>query len=679
LFFEEPLRTLASKQLQPVYKFGPFHLNPAERLLLRDGELVPLAPKVFDTLIVLTEHSGHLVEKDELMSRLWPDTFVEEATLARNISDLRKALGETSGGYKYIETVPKRGYRFITDVCRAGDAPELMTERSARLHLVANQAPQVVEQVQQTAVVGAPSLDAGALDVGGKKQQSFLLKRTAAWVAALGMIVALAGTLLYLLVSSKQQVAPPGVITIAVLPFKPINLADRDEYLEFGMAETLIMKLSQINRVVVRPMDSARKYAGLEQDPLAVGQKLKVDFVLEGGLQKKDDRIRVTARLVRVSDGHALWADTFDQNSTDVFYVQEAISEQMASALDLRLTSDEQRRVSKRHTENIEAYNLYLKGRYHEGQFTEERVKTGIGYFRKAIEKDPDYALAYSGLADSYVALGTYYFLSPQEAFAEASQAATRAAQIDEMLAEAYVSLAIVRLCNWDWPGYEKNARRARELNPHYAKIYYIHSQYLAALGRFEEARAEAKRAQEFESPLDLSTNLGWILYFGRRYDEAIEQYLKAVDLDHDHFRPHRLLGLAYLQKVQPEKAIAAIQQSVALSGGSLEEKAYLGYAQAMAGQRGEALKILRELREQAEHRYVSPYLLALVAVGLGDKDQVFVWLNQAYADGSINLIYLNVEPIFDSLRSTPRWETLIRRMNLPKEQHGRLSRGERE
>jgi tetratricopeptide (TPR) repeat protein len=239
--------------------------------------------------------------------------------------------------------------------------------------------------------------------------------------------------------------------------------------------------------------------------------------------------------------------------------------------------------------------------------------------------------------------------------------------ELDQTLAEAYVSLAMVQFCyDWDWLDYEKNARRAQELNPSYAKNYYVHSPYLAALGRFDDAIAEAKRAQELESPLDLDTNLGWILYFARRYDEAIEQYLKAVKLDSDLFRPHRLLGLAYLQKNQPEQAIAAIQQSVDLSGGSLEERAYLGYAYGVAGRRSEALKVLGELQEQTKHKYVSPYLMALVAMGLGNRDQALTWLDQAYAARSVNLIYLTVEPIFDGLRSDPRFKDLLRHVGLP-------------
>ena len=315
---------------------------------------------------------------------------------------------------------------------------------------------------------------------------------------------------------------------------------------------------------------------------------------------------------------------------------------------------------------NIEAYNLYLKGRYQERQFTEESIKTRISYFSKAIEKDPNYALAYSGLADSYIALATYYFVPPKEALVEARHAAERAVQLDKMLAEAHVSLSMVRFCDWDWRGYEKNVRQASELNPNYAKAYYMQCQYLAAMGRFEEANAVARHAQQFVSPLDISTTAGWIRYFERKYDEAIAQHLKSIEIDRDLFRPHRLLGLAYLQKKQPQQAIAAIQRSVTLSGGSLEEKAYLGHAYAVAGQRTEALKIMRELRRQEKGRYVSPYLIALVAIGLGDKDQAFAWLDKACTERSVNMVYMNVDPIFDSLRSDPRFSELRRCVGLP-------------
>jgi serine/threonine-protein kinase len=454
--------------------------------------------------------------------------------------------------------------------------------------------------------------------------------------------------------------------SLAVLPFESGANATND-YLGDGITDSLINKLAQLPNLKVISSSSSFRFKGNPIDPREVGQALGVRAVLTGTVAQHGNSLIVRAELVRIADGVQIWGEKYNRQLADILLVQEDIARKIVEALHLKLTGAEQQQLARRYTENIDAYNLYLKGRYYERQFTEEHVKTGISYFRKAIEKDPNYALAYSGLADSYVALGTYYFLSPRDAFAEASRAAARAVELDQMLAEAYVSLAMVRLAyDWDWADYEKNVRRARELNPNYAKLYYTHSQYLAAMKRFEEAIAEARRAQEFETPLDISTNVGWIFYFARRYDQAIEQYLKAIDQEQDLFRPRRLLGLAYLQKRQPEQAITAIQQSVALSGGSLEEKAYLGYAYGVAGRRSEALKIMGELREQARRRYLSPYLMALVTLGLGDKDQTFAWLDRAYAVRSVNLVYLNVDPIFDSLRSDSRFIKLRQRVGLP-------------
>ncbi|HEU5237644.1 MAG TPA: tetratricopeptide repeat protein, partial [Pyrinomonadaceae bacterium] len=466
----------------------------------------------------------------------------------------------------------------------------------------------------------------------------------------------------------------PPIESLAVLPFASGSTDPQTQYLSEGITESLVNKLSQLPGLRVKARSTMPRYQGREMNPQQAGRELGVQAVLTGSVAQRGNSLVVQAELVRVSDGAQIWGDHYNLEPTNVLVVQEEVARKIAEASNLKLTRSEQGYLARRETENIEAYNLYLKGRYHERRFTAKEVQTGIDYFRKAIEKDPGYALAYAGLADSYVALGTYYALPPAEAFAQARQAATRAVELDQNLAEGFVSLALVQYCyDWDWVNYEKNYRRARELNSSYAKNYYVHSQYLAATGRFDEAIAEAQRARELESPLDLETNLGWILYFAGRYDEAVQQYLKAVALDPDLFRPHRLLGLTYLKKNQADEAIASIQRSVTLSGGSVEEKAYLCYAYGITGRRTESLKVRREISEQQAQKYVSPYLMAVIEMGLGNKDQALNWLNQAYSARSVNLIYLPVEPIFEGLHSDARFVELLRRIGLPHDSRAEL------
>ncbi|HEV8487024.1 MAG TPA: winged helix-turn-helix domain-containing protein [Blastocatellia bacterium] len=632
------------------YDFGPFRVDASERLLLRNGAPIPLTPKVFDLLLLLMRNLGNVLSKDEIMSKLWPDTIVEENNLTVNMSALRKALNDDSSQPQYIETIPRRGYRFVAEVreVNAGAAPSARTTEPGSII---------------DASLTSTERDVAALSALGAVSNFDWMKRHKFALSALTIVfLALTGMSLSSLFKSERAIE-----SLAVLPFVNGSAEPQAEYLSDGITESLVNKLSQLPGLRVKAHSTILRYKGRNLNPPEIGRDLGVQAVLTGTVTQRGNSLVVQAEMVRVSDGAQIWGEHYSREPADILAVQEEVARRIADASHLKLTGAQQQHLARRYTENIEAYNLYLKGRYHERHFTSDQVKLGIDYFRKAIEKDPGYALAYAGLADSYVALGAYYVLPPAEAFAEARQAATRAVDLDQTLSEAYVSLAMVQYCyDWDWLNYEKNSRRAGELNPNDAKNYYVHSEYLAAIGHFEEAIAGAKRARELESPLDVDTNLGWILYLARRYDEAIEQYQKAVDLDPDLFRPHRLLGLAYLQKDRQDQAIAEIQKSVILSGGSLEEKAYLGYACGVAGRRSEAIKMLGELKARAEREYVSPYLMALVGMGLGNKDQALSWLDQAYDARSVNLIYLNVEPIFDNLRSAPRFNDLLRRVGLP-------------
>ncbi|MBA3512916.1 MAG: protein kinase, partial [Pyrinomonadaceae bacterium] len=472
-------------------------------------------------------------------------------------------------------------------------------------------------------------------------------------------------------VSQQNLIAPDAwpepIRSIAVLPFKPLVAESRDESLELGMADTLITRLSSISQIIVRPTSAVRQYIALDQDAMAAGRQLRVESVLDGNIQREGDRIRVTVRLLSVADGRTLWAGQFDEKLTNVFAVQDSISERVAGALELELTGKERELLTKRYTENAEAYQLYLKGWYFWNKRTEESLKQAIGYFNQAIDLDPNYALGYAGIAASYELLAAFGSIPANEAMPKAKTAAIKALEIDDTRAEAHAALARIRLnYDWDWSGAERDFKRAIKLNPNYPTGHHWYAWHLAAMERHTEAIAEMKRAQELD-PLSLviNTDVGWIFYYARQYDQAIAELRKTLEMDPNFVRAHLRLGLSYLQKSMNEEAIETLQKAKGLSGSSTEIVAFLGYAYAVSGMKGEAQKILTDLQERSRRRYVSPYYVAAIYTGLGDRDQAFNWLEKAYEERSGWLVNLEVEPMFDSLRSDPRFEDLLRRIGL--------------
>jgi DNA-binding winged helix-turn-helix (wHTH) protein/TolB-like protein/Tfp pilus assembly protein PilF len=645
-----------------TYEFGPFRLDPAKHLLLRDGQAIPLTPKAFETLRMLVENSQQVVGKDELMQAIWPDTFVEEGSLTRNIYLLRKTLGENPNDHRYIVTVPGRGYRFVANVREVQvDGAELVAQ----------------ESYSSSATV---EREAGAGDQRGGEIASSEAKRKisktlglrvlAAWGVLFGLVIA--AVYLWTWNKSKHSEANDAIRIIAVLPFKPLSADGSDEYLGLGMADDLITRLSNIREIVVRPTSTVRKYSSQDIDPIAAGLELKVQAVLEGNIQRVDDRIRVTVRLMRVSDGKPLWAERFDEKFTDMLAVQDAISEKVAGALTLRLTGEERTLVTKDYTQKPEAYQAYLKGRYYLNNNPDIGSKKAIEYFNQAIEMDPNYALAYAGLADACVsAIGWY--LSPTEAWARGSAAAAKALEIDETLAEAHVSAAQIRfLRDWNWPEAEREYKRASELNPNYADAHHYYAFYLGAIGRFDEAIAEIKRAQELNpfSPA-INNDFGWILAFARRYDQAITQFRMTLDMDRNTVQAHWGLAMIYGQRGMHEEAVAEDLIATELTGipSDKTEALKLREAYAKSGWRGykrELLELIQEEEEESKRTYISPYSMAIEYTVAGETDQAFKWLERAYDERYQAMVQLKVDPRFDSLRSDPRFIDLIRRIGLP-------------
>ena len=646
---QKTFRALIVRTPGHLYEFAPFRLDPAERRLLRAGEPVALTPKCFDLLVVLVENSGHLLEKSDLLARVWPDQFVEEGSLSFNISELRKVLGEGQNGARYIETVRKKGFRFVAPV------EEIDVAGSG----VAGEGEAALGELREE--------ERAAAELSGVTDTAPRAWRRSKILLAVVVLATLAG-LAYVLRPERsvpRAEGPPR--TIAVLPFKPLAATSRDEPLEMGICNALIIRLARLEQLVVRPTSSVVSYNRMGQDPLAAGRKLGVDALLEGYIQRSKDRIRVTARLLRTVDGKSLWTGEFNESFTDIFTVEDSMSRQIAEALHLNLTRDEKRQVSKHSTESVEAYELYLKGQYFQEKRTPEALTKSIEYLQKATVKDPQYAPAFAALADSYALLSIRGEVLPKECYEKARAAAMRALEIDGASAEAHRALANVKfLYDWDWPGAEQEFRRAIELSTNDPIPNQQYAAYLVAMGRHQEAVAEIKRAQRL-APLSLPINVQAcrILFLAGQYESAIEQCRKALDMDPDFAGAYIFIGRIYTQKGLYREALAAFAHARLSYRNSAEIASLIGYTYAVSGRTAEARQVLKELRGLSSRRYVSPYHLGIIYAGLGSRDETFHWLEKAYDDREGRLTILRIAPEFAAARSDPRFRKLLQRMNL--------------
>lgn len=647
-----------------IYEFGPFHLNLAEQILLREGKVVVLTPKALETLAVLVEHHGHLVGKDELIRRVWPDTIVEEGNLNNLIYLLRKALGDDFSEHKYIETVSKRGYRFLAEVRKVADQESAPDQAAAALA----SSPSDERLVSPSLPVSSPPRLSVFLPRALRERPGMVLMATS--VLSFALTIAL-----FSVWRSRQRPdaaalasAPAPVRSVAVLPFKVLSAEKDDEYLSLGLADALITSLSHTRQIIVRQTGAVSKYAKTETDPLAAGREQGVEAVLDGQVQRIGERVRVTARLVRTSDGAPLWADRFDEQFTHIFTVEDAIAEKVARALLRTMTSSAgQQQLTRRYTENNAAYQAYLKGRYFWNKRTTASFQSAVAHFQQATRLDPNYALAYAGLADTYTLLSFFTIAAPAEVFPKAQAAANKAMALDPTLAEAYVALGQVKSAyEWDWRGAEEQFQRGLALNSNDPNLHHWRSLNLMALGRLDDARAAMQRAFELD-PLLLITNvnLGRVDYYAGRYDQAIEQYRRALELDGNFARAHLRLGMAYVQRGQYLEALAEYERTREIAGDTPQVAAYVAYALAVSGKKPEARTLLAELERRATRQYVPPYDIALIHVGLGETEQAFDWLEKAYADRSTEMIYFKVEPMLKSLHSDPRYGALLLHLGL--------------
>jgi TolB-like protein/Tfp pilus assembly protein PilF len=454
---------------------------------------------------------------------------------------------------------------------------------------------------------------------------------------------------------------------VAVLPFANISPEIKDEYFADGLTEELISTLSRIDGLRVIARTSITRYKATTKPITEIGRELGVNTILEGSVRKSGNRIRITAQMIDATTEEHVWVQDYDRELEDVFGIQSDIARKIAKALKVRVMQKESLRLEKKATREPEAYSLYLKGRHSASSRTESGLKAAVGFFERAISMDPDFALAYTGLADAYSILALLELVPPKEAFPKSKTAAEKALALDNHLAEAHVSLGIVKFqYEWDWPGAEATFKRALDLNPGYAPAHQYFADYLKAMGRFNEALKEMEQAQSLD-PLSLAINtgVGHVLYLSRQYDQSIEQYRKTVASD-PAFLPARLwFGRPYMQKGMFKEAIEQLDQAVELSKESTVSLAMLGQAYASAQQPLDAKKILQRLIDRSKKQYVPSYWVALVYMSMGNKDEAFAWLERAYHERSSWLVWMNVEPRFDQLRDDPRFTSIASRMRL--------------
>ena len=618
-----------------LYQFDAFQLDPDERRLTRDGDPVSLTPKAFDTLVLLVAHAGHLVEKEELMKALWPDSFVEEANLAQYVWTLRKVLGEARDGGQFIETVARKGFRFVTPVTQRDKTPA-------------------------TAIRSEP--------VPTKPFKRLLLIPLLILAAVIGLVgYRLLNRSPPRPITNEKPATETHLQTIAVLPFMPLSADSRNESLELGMTETIITHLSNLRQLAVRPIGAVRKYTDPHQDPVEIGKQLQVAAVLDGSIQKVGDRVRVTVRLTNVASGTNVWTQQFDERFTNIFAVQDSISERVASTLPQRLDGSEQGRLMRRYTQSPEAYQLYLQAQYlwdNRNKLNREKMAQ---YYHEAIEKDPKFALAYVGLADLQITMVGDNILAYDEIKSQIANNLAKALELDPELAQARNLRAEVKYqFDFDWIEAEKEFKKAIELNPNVASIRLAYGWFLMSAGRFDEATKEMEKAQELDPhSAVINRARGKLLYFSHRFDEAIEHFKRIVEAEPRNPINHRVLAEAYEENGMYAEALREIGQA-ARANGADEGKitADMKLFESSGWQAYLEKRLERDL-DDLKYEYVSPMVIAGEFLKVGRKDEALTWLDKAVETRASGIPNLKVDPIFLSLHSDPRFVRLLSRMNL--------------
>jgi DNA-binding winged helix-turn-helix (wHTH) protein/TolB-like protein/Flp pilus assembly protein TadD len=620
-----------------AYEFGRFRMDPLERLMLHDGVAVPLTSKAFDTLLLLIRRRGRLVHKSEIMDTIWADSFVGEHNLVVTISRLRKVLTNGDGEEKCIETVAKQGYRFVGKVCEVAK-PE--TELSV---LPVEASPVLPEVFSRHRPLSS----------------SFYI---------IGVLVLTCLAFSIVLVRSRKHSDTAGEIrSLAVLPLRTLNADAAHAYLSLGLADAIITKLVSTGQVIVRPTSAVVQYVDSTASPLLVGREQKVDAVLSGSVESLPNRIRITIQLVRVSDGSSLGADTFEEGTQQILELEDKVAERVSKSISVHFATITRAPAALKDTNNAEAYELYLRGRYFWSIRTEEGLRRSIEYLQQATTKDPQYARAYAGLADSYVLLASYGVESPQKAYPPARGAALNALRLDNSLAEAHASLGMIAFYyGWNWSESEQEFQQALALNSNDVGAETWYGLDLAAMGRVEEAVDLVQRAKEID-PLSPEINvvLGHLYYSSRQYEKAINVYRNVIQLNPNFARAHMRLGMTYMAQHALGDSIHEYKEAKRLAGADPYVDGLLGCAEALSGNTAAAYELLKELTLRSRDQYIPAFSIAMVYVGLGERDRALEWLERAYQDRSAYMVYAKTDPLLDPVRSDPRFISLLHRMRL--------------
>ena len=602
-----------------ICQFHGYRLDMVRRQLVDpDGAPVQLMPKAIETLVHLVLNAGQTVSKDQLLRTVWPDTVVEENNLTQNISALRRAFGEKLGEHRFIVTIPGRGYRFV--------APVTPVSRAAEILPVPADSP---------------------------------LRRWAA-IGTVAIVVIVVAVAVWRHMSVGEVQAPPFPQTIAILPFKPVVEGQRNEAMELGMADSLIMELSRSPHLIVRPFNTTRRFAAVDQDPLEAGRQLVVEAVVDGTVQIADDRVRASARLLRTADGRQLWAGKFDEQFSNIFEVQDAIAQRVAGALQIRLNPG-----APYQTGNVRAYELYMLGRLHQARLVMPEVRRGIGYFEQAIAEDDSYALAYAGIADAMRSLVLSNDAPPAEMAPRAKETASRAIELAPDLAEANYARGLDAMWfDWDWPAAEKYLSRAVVLAPNNAEAHIYLAHLYSNLGRKPEALKHARRAGELNpvSPLIAALECLFLTH-QREHEAAVRRCKEAVTLDPNFWLSHHLLANSLVDAGRYQAALLASAEAKRLSPLQTLSDTFRAIALARLGRADEARTILQSLGATARDTYVPPSHFAMIETALGNRDEAFEHLDTALSIRDARLTLMKVDPKWDGLRSDPRFQAALRRM----------------
>ncbi len=652
-------------QVGKKYLLGDCWLEPDTRLLTRGDQAIRLANRPFQVLLFLIEHRDRLVSRAELLEVFWQGSDVYDATLTQCVGAIRRALDDHKDNPRFIETRWAGGYRYIGPVEEqlVQLAPSVVEiERTRGVQFI------VEEEIHDSQPEAGPAASihtpAPALPAPRTKRN-----RRALVLLSVGVLLCVLTGVVLLSLRARgragdsrpaQVSAPAQLDSIAVLPLKNLTGDPAQDYFSDGLTESFIMELARSKELKVISRGSVFAFKGKETDPREVGRRLNVAALLEGSVYKRGERVRVEVRLVNTEDGRVLWAsDTYDRTLGDIFTIQDEIARGVTSGLRLKLSDAGAPAAAKRYTNNHEAYEAYLKGRYYWNRRTGADLLKAIEQFQLAIARDPQYALAYAGLAETYAVQETNAAVPPRTAAPKAEASATKALALDDTLAGAYAALGLMKsFSDWNWPEGERMFQQALAREPGYATAHHWYANSLLARGRFEQAEAELKRAQELDPlSLPIANSLGETYYYARQNDRCIAQAKAILELDPHSGYVYRLLSWAYRQKGMYQEAEAALPRQ-----GDVAYDRALIYA--AAGRREEARKLTDEVRQSASATN-SPFAIAVLYAALGDKQAAFAWLEQAYNAHQSDLVSLKVEPSFDPLRSDPRFADLLKRVGL--------------